>query len=279
MRGPPLVLRIGIISQPKEYARRQAFRETTLRGVPKNEVVIHYRFLIGYSGEGDEDRRVLEEHLEYGDIIRLDMKESGLRLGEKRWRMLKWASQAPRSTYDYYLSADTDAFFRLGALARRLPYLLPDLDSPQTQDIFIGRMGFHKLHFKSNPYDNETTFENEDELLELGQYPGEEWYPYPLGYGVMISSHLVDRLTSPEIVLPHHVHYPSDDVVVGQWVADFAPSSTIVDDHDGFHDAIKHSWWADHNKAVDYDSVCVHHVSVSEMQELRDRKEFVGEWE
>ncbi|KAE9386472.1 hypothetical protein BT96DRAFT_523240 [Gymnopus androsaceus JB14] len=214
-----------------------------------------------------------------GILVRLDMRESGLRLGEKRWRMLKWVSEAHSSTYDYYLSADTDAFFRLGALARRLPFIRPDLDSPRAQDIFLGRMASHKVHFKANPYDNETTFDKEDDQLQPGEFPGEEWYPYALGYGILLSSHLVDRLTSPEVSLPHHVHYPADDVLIGQWVADYAPGTTVVGDDNGFHDAIKHSWWEDHNKVVDYDSVCVHHVSPSEMRQLRNRKEFAGEWE
>lgn len=89
----------------------------------------------------------------------------------------------------------------------------------------------------------------------------------------LFSSALVQRLTAPGVVLPHHVHYPLDDMLIGNWVADWAAGTEVVDDRDGFHDALGHSerWRPDVPKAVDWDSVVVHKLGWREMRGLRYR--------
>lgn len=82
------------------------------------------------------------------------------------------------------------------------------------------------------------------------------------------------------MVLPHHVHYPFDDILVGNWIADWAKEGTeVVDDREGFHDALGHSWSRDMQKGVGWESVVVHKVGVREMRGLRFREEFNKEWE
>lgn len=273
----PLVIRLGIISHPREFERRKALRQYVLADLPTQEVIIHYRFIMGYTGSHD-DLRAAQERALHRDIIVLDLEENTDRMGEKRWRMLKWAADVPGSTYDYYMSADTDAFLRLAALARRLRRYktrpaLPG--NPRETDIMWGQMGQHGLHLVPNP--DESHPEIEDPEIPPG--PARFWYQYPYGFGFLLSSHLVDRLVRPGVVLPHHMHYPSDDVLLGNWVADWGEGTTVVHDIEGFHDPIGHHSDPETTFPVDWDTVVAHHVKVGEMRGLRYMKEFEDEWD
>jgi hypothetical protein len=78
------------------------------------------------------------------------------------------------------------------------------------------------------------------------------------------------------MILPHHIPYPLDDVVVGSWVNDFAPKAEAVHDLAGFHDPPEHGW---KTFPVTYESVCIHHVDASEMRTLRAMEEWEGEFD
>ncbi|TFK98734.1 hypothetical protein BDV98DRAFT_595402 [Pterulicium gracile] len=269
-----------IISRPKEFDRRKAFRQYVLADLPAHEVEVevHYRFIVGYTRDVD-DLRVAQERAVHSDILVIDQEDGTDRMGEKRRRMLRWAAEMPGSRYDYYMSADTDAFVRLAALARRLRKYKSDTElpgSPREQDIMWGRMGAHALHLTPNA--DESHPEVEDEEVSPG--PAGFWYSYLYGFSYLFSSHLVDRLTRQEVVLPHHIDYPADDVILGVWVADHAEGRTVVDDVQGFHDPTGHHSDEKSTRLVSWDSVVAHHISVAdpEMMGMRKVEEFKDEW-
>ena len=127
------------------------------------------------------------------------------------------------------------------------------------------------------------------------------------------SPFLVDTLIALDPPPPNHIHYPSDDVMIGAWVAalklfpdtsihfetipdqyhtgtplpvkkvnprPFRPEpldTTIIDDKVG---------WANPPGRPDdtatmfgWNSVCVHHVTAAEMYIFRHMEEIRGEWE
>lgn len=273
-RPEPLIIRLAIISHPREFERRKAFRQYVLSDLPSHEIKIQYRFIMGYTDTAD-DRRVSQERALHNDVLVLDMKESMDRMGEKRWRMLKWGAEVPGSTYDFYMSADTDAFLRLAALARRLRGYKsqpPLPGNPRETDILWGHMGVHALHLV--PSLDESHPELEDEQVDGG-----EWYSYPYGFGYLYSSHLVDRMTQQDVVLPHHIHYPADDVILGMWVADYAKGATVVNDVEGFHDPTGHHSDETTTRPVSWDTVVAHHLQIGEMRGLRYVEEFADEWD
>jgi hypothetical protein len=96
----PLVIRMAIISHPKEVERRATIRKSVLAGIPKSEVDLTYKFFVGTASAPDDmedggeearmDAAVREEQKEHGDLVVLDMQENLARMGEKRWRMFHW---------------------------------------------------------------------------------------------------------------------------------------------------------------------------------------------
>jgi hypothetical protein len=216
----PLVLRFAIVSHPKEFARRKAIRETVLADIPRREVKLEYYFFLGKTNKLEEvngrnmtakevNTAVQKEKQRYGDLYLLDMTESSRGLGEKRWRALQWvrsafccmshltlvgvllqASEAPRSTYDWFFTADTDSFVRFAALARRLATLKPKLRKPREQRILWGQMLVANRHWR------DSQGVPEEQKIESGDYEGQwysgdesyegEWYSYPVGLGYLI---------------------------------------------------------------------------------------------
>ena len=293
----PLVLRLGIISRPSEFALRKAIRQYILAHLPPSEVTVHHRFFVGYTADDPHtDIAVLKERSIHHDIVVLDMPEDKKRMGEKRWRMLRWASESPGQAYDYYMSSDTDAFIRLTALARRLRGLHPALRKPREKSVMWGSMGRETRHYVvgAEGEDGDGDEEVQDAVTEGA------WFAYPYGFAILLSSHLVDRLARPGVVLPHRVHYPNDDVVVGNWVNDYVWKGprgeedtrldldsdshltggdvAIIDDHPAFHDPPGHSWNESSTLQITWDSVVIHHLNVDEMRGVRGRGEFEGDW-
>lgn len=111
--------------------------------------------------------------------------------------------------------------------------------------------------------------------------------------------------------LPHHVIYPSDDVMIGSWLAGlknfhdptikfetterssspppltpvhpkpylpYPVDTEIVDDVKGWHD-IKSPRESGTEGKIGWETVCVHRMKAREMRALRGREEISGEWE
>ncbi|TFL00671.1 galactosyltransferase-domain-containing protein [Pterulicium gracile] len=280
---PPLSFRIGIISHPSEFAKRHAIREYILSSVPTTACTFTYRFLLASSppSASHDDHLVLQEIHEYNDIVLLDMHEDPRRMAEKRWRVLRWAAEANRETYDYFLAFDTDVFIRIHALALRIRTMHPEF-KPRQESIMWAQMQSHKVHFVHRPdsdSDPNSYLVEDDQVFLEGEYRGPEWYPYPMGFGFLMSSHLVSRLNHPKLKLPHHVHFPSDDVVMGMWVSEWAGDTKIVRDKAGFHEPTGHDVWKPEDTApITWESVVLHHVKPWEYRELRKVEEWEGEW-
>lgn len=214
------------------------------------------------------------------------------------------------------MTIDSDTFVRFSALARRLPMFINQKSiNPQNQSVLLGRMGDHHTYFVNSVPDG-----NPDPRPEDTYFVG-PWFSYPRGIGYMLrcvtgvtnhsptantakSPFLVDTLLSLEPPLPHHIHYPSDDVMIGSWIAalklfpdtsvrfetvpepvhkvvptPFLPDpldTIIIDDKEGWHD------YARRRKGYDgppsWSSVCVHHISARQRRKFRQVGEMQGEW-
>lgn len=92
-QNSPLLLRVAVLSHPKEVNRRQLIRDHIFKGVRSNEVNIEYRFIVGLHKQrhrGVPDYRLQKEHEQHGDLVILNFKDSYDRLSEKRYAALKW---------------------------------------------------------------------------------------------------------------------------------------------------------------------------------------------
>jgi hypothetical protein len=87
--GGPLRMRVAIVSHPAEADKRRAIRESVLAGVPRAEVRLEHRFFVGRAGD-TLDREMAREARAHGDVVVLDMPDSKITLGAKRWETLQW---------------------------------------------------------------------------------------------------------------------------------------------------------------------------------------------
>lgn len=94
----PLILRVAVMSHPKEVQRRQIIRDYIFKGVRPTEVEIDYRFMVG-SPDGSLDA-LQREHEEHKDLVILDFKDELDRLSQKRFLALKWVCNT--SLYSSY---------------------------------------------------------------------------------------------------------------------------------------------------------------------------------
>ncbi|KAF8888697.1 galactosyltransferase-domain-containing protein [Gymnopilus junonius] len=305
----PLVLRIAVITRVDAYERRQSLRDNIFRGVGEKDISMVYRFFVGaapHTEQGNTDRRLVEEeNRKHNDIIVLDdIDDIPERISEKRYAAFKWAGSVPNSTYDYFLTVDSDTFVRFMPLARRLPQLYGDKKiNPREDPLIIGRMGSHLTYFLPTVPDG-----NKDEHLQDMHVKG-PWFPYPIGIGYMISSALVNIFLSTDPPLTHHIHYPSDDVMIGTWIASlryfpdktiefeeipknendtshtrfypepylpYAVDTLIINDVPGWHDFPARGG---QEGPITWDSICIHRLKAHEMKELRNRPEFLLEWD
>jgi hypothetical protein len=160
-----------------------------------------------------------------------------------------------------FMTFDSDSYIRLAALARRAWHVGAVQHGLRTSSVLWAHTQSHWFHWRVDapPGGLDTPYEA-------------EWYEYPLGIAYLLSSNLTAHLAAE--ALPTHVKYPYDDVLVGAWVADYAPATAVVKDPAGFHNPEK-EWKI---VPIDWDTVCVHHVDPVEMYALRRRKEYADEF-
>ncbi|KAH9479928.1 hypothetical protein JR316_0008524 [Psilocybe cubensis] len=302
----PLVLRLAIITRVDAFERRQTIRESVLAGVKPNEVQIDYRFFVGRAKDGVEGLntklKLVKENKVYNDVVILDQfPDVAEKLSVKRFEAFKWTNSIPYDQYDYSMTIDSDTFCRFSALARRLQHTHPNLN-PRKEPIMVGRMGNHKVYYQNTGSDDNEDF-----------YIAGPWYKYPIGVGYMLSSNVTQTLLSLDPPVAHHVNYPSDDVMIGSWIAALryypdsnatflttehssAPSSTpglpvepkpllpyivnttVVDDQGGWHD-IREESTKDTERPISWDSVCIHRMKIPQMKSLRQMDEIKAEWD
>ncbi|KAF8512596.1 hypothetical protein BU17DRAFT_53988 [Hysterangium stoloniferum] len=290
----PLILRVAIMSRRNEFERRQALRNYVISGLPETDVQFQYRFFVGMGKDAMEEagsdmsERLQDEKSIHGDVIILkDIEDTPERLSEKRYSAVKWAGDVPSSAYDYFLTLDSDTFCRLGAFVRHLPALFTSHaiippPNPRESPILIGRLMQHSIYYLNTVHDGE-----EPDSTDVDKEIWGPWYPYPGGLAYVMSSSLVSTILSASPPLPHHIHYPSDDVMIGAWIAEpltfssqptpYLPYSinTTVLDHLGLHD---YPGRGGNDAVVSWGSICIHRISVGEMRNLRAMEEVRGEW-
>ncbi|KZV78802.1 hypothetical protein EXIGLDRAFT_847156, partial [Exidia glandulosa HHB12029] len=277
----PLVLRIAIMSMADEFDLRAFLRENVYNPatVPRDEVQFDIKFFLARQPAAfgelwgvpwrvtafDVNRRVQEEQARYGDIEIIDGEENTWNLCRKRFLAMKWAAQAPQSEYDFFLTADSDSFVRLAALARRMNDRQPDLLNPRHEFSIWGVMMSKWFHWRKSA----------DGVSPDERYDG-EWYDFPVGMGYLLSSALTARLHNVSHLLPHNVPYYSDDIAVGSWIFEHAPQTMVINDKGGFHDPPMHG---SQGHPIDYGTVLIHHVDLNEMRQLRSIPEWESEWQ
>ncbi|KZV81850.1 hypothetical protein EXIGLDRAFT_730532 [Exidia glandulosa HHB12029] len=212
----------------------------------------------------DVNRRMQEEQARYGDIDIVDGEENTWNLCRKRFLAMKWAAHAPQSEYDFFLTVDSDSFVRLAALARRMNHRHPGLLNPRHDFSMWGVMMSKWFHWRKSV----------DGVSPDERYDG-EWYDFPVGMGYLLSSSLTARLDNVSHLLPHNVPYYSDDILVGSWIFEHAPETTIINDKGGFHDPPLHGSLG---YPIDYGTALIHHVDLEEMRQLRAMPEWKSEW-
>ncbi|GJJ06704.1 hypothetical protein Clacol_000899 [Clathrus columnatus] len=307
---PPLSLRVAVLSHPKEVQRRQLIRDNLFKGVRRNEIHIDYRFLVGLPVDGDnvvekKVEQLKEEEKEKGDLVIVEIKEAFNRLSEKRFAALKWADSFSNTSYDYFMNLDSDTFVRFGPLARRLPTVLKGKNvNPREDPIIIARMRPHWWHWVTTVSDQNQDSTDQDLRLDG------PWYSYPIGIGYMLSSSLVKSMVTTRVPLPHHIHFPNDDVMIGSWISslktfpdpehsfrvsrqhDWNLDTTIspqplhpniidtlvVNDIDGWHDYPGRANVEEIGGSVEWNSVCIHHIKEDEIKLFRKVPEFQGDW-
>lgn len=193
----PLVIRLAIITQPGSFERRQLLRQILVSDIPETDVKLDYKFVVGYEKYppgawiSSTDRRVEEEQKEHGDILILKLKESRVRLTEKRYRAMQWAGQVPADQYDWFMTLDDDTFCRLPALARRMAHD-PEMGKadPRKEPILVGRSMVNWRFWKPTVPDmkvagelDTTSDENAEKVDMVFNGP---WYQYPGGIGYLI---------------------------------------------------------------------------------------------
>ncbi|EJD39195.1 hypothetical protein AURDEDRAFT_171782 [Auricularia subglabra TFB-10046 SS5] len=272
----PLVLRIAVMSVADEFETRAFLRDRVYRDVPRDDVQFVVKFFVArqpvqsggifswQSSATEVDRRVHEEHAKYGDIELIDAEENKYTLCLKRFLALRWAATTPKENYDFFFTADSDSFVRLAAMSRRMHHRRPNLLRPRETFVMWGDMKAAWLHWRKH----------DDPTKPDIQYDG-EWYDFPIGMGYLMSSALTAHLDNVSELLPHRVPYYSDDVLIGSWVAEHAPGTLLISDKGGFHDPPLHGTQP---FPIDYSTTLVHHIDISEMQQLREMSQFKDEW-
>lgn len=220
------------------------------------------------------------------------------------------------------MTLDSDTFCRFQVLARKLRHEHPDF-KPREQSILLGRMGQHLVYFENKVTDGSLNSTEEDLYIKGS------WYSYPSGIGyvlrsvilfsryrlsfftdnTILSSNTTATLLSADPPVPHHIHYPFDDVMIGSWLAalknfhdpsieymtteDHPPGlpvqrvypkpytphaveTEIVDEVVGWHDF---KGRGGHDSPIGWESVCVHRMTPPEMRAFRGMEEVKGEWD
>ena len=315
----PVVIRLSIISRVDEYDRRQTLRETMLAGVKPKEVNLDYRFFVGKAKDEDKWKealpRIQEENRVYNDVMVLDTTDDiGERLSEKRFAAIKWvrlleyllcllfpnfeqAGSVPHDQYDYAMTLDSDTFCRFHVFAQKLRFIYTDI-KPREQPVLLGRMSPHRVYYLNTVADGHQDSAEEDVHLDG------PWYSYPSGIGYVLSSNLTATILNVQPSVAHHIHYPSDDVMIGSWIAGlknfpdpeakfettkepigpaypqpYYPDkidTRMVDEVIGWHDF---KGRGGHDSSIGWETVCIHRMKPDEMKEFRKMKEVRDEWD
>ncbi|CAG8504976.1 14501_t:CDS:2 [Ambispora leptoticha] len=110
------------------YAKRQAFRNSTLRLLPQhsNRISIVYRFILGDAPSTktrmELGHRIHVESQEFNDILMIPTLDTFHQLSRKVYKTYQWSS---KFAFDYLIKTDDDVFIRLDTVAKELEEMGP----------------------------------------------------------------------------------------------------------------------------------------------------------
>lgn len=187
----------SILSGPKSILQRKAMRETWLAPRYYNQKIA-WKFIIGTKNLTYAAQQELQmEQVENSDLLFLtDFVDSYEGLSAKLLRSMVWVNQNVDSKF--VMKLDDDSFVRVDVL-------LKDLVKRQ----HLGRLYWGFFRGNAN-------------VKRVGPWAERDWYlsdnylPYALGGGYILSSDLVGYISSVSDLLQL---YKSEDVSVGAWLA------------------------------------------------------------
>lgn len=200
----PLIMRLAIITTVDDFKRREAMRNSFLRGLPRSLVSLEHVFVVGhkqypppssaglFGSMSSIDERVRKEHAQFGDMLILPLVDNLKHMSEKRYRAIQWGARTPHDQYDWFMTIDADTFCRIPALVRRLTVdERTNNIAPRKEPAMIARQFSHKVYFNYTVYDvagvngavDHTAPEDADRSDVIFEGP---WYPYPGGIGYLL---------------------------------------------------------------------------------------------
>lgn len=188
---------VVLITSAKNYKdRRDAIRESWLR--LHGDRRLKYYFALGSLEMDESDLSALEkEKSEHNDMIIFpQVKDTYSGLTHKLLASLKWI--ANKHSFSYLLKVDDDSFVHLDVLYDELAH------RKETSKLYWGY------------------FVGASHIQKSGQWAESNWFlcdrylPYAVGGGYVLSSDLVDYITSNAHLLQL---YMSEDVSVGTWLS------------------------------------------------------------
>lgn len=113
---------------PKGYEKRQIFRDTTLKLMPKNSdgIAFSYRFILGEAPSAKASSlmgpSITRENEMYNDILIVPSSDLYNDLSRKVYKALEWTNDYQ---YDFLVKTDDDIFVRWDTISQELANLGP----------------------------------------------------------------------------------------------------------------------------------------------------------
>lgn len=196
------LLFVAVLSQFHEYTKRNAVRQTwmKLHNQSSSNFSVVVKFVIGTMNLSTTEVHSLnaEENIHHDLLFLPQLVDGYKKLTHKVLHTLVWVDQT--LSFSYLLKCDLDTFVALDRLAKELSV------RTSTKDLYWGY------------------FVGYGRPVKKGRYPEHNWFlcdnylPYALGGGYVISSNLVHRLAVNSDGLQRYV---CEDVSVGVWLSPF----------------------------------------------------------
>ncbi|KAK9768143.1 hypothetical protein K7432_001437 [Basidiobolus ranarum] len=184
----------------RSYEKRQVFRETTLKLVPKNsdQISTVYRFILGEPPNGGLQQQMSElieqETEQYKDILMLSSSDLYEDLSKKSYKSLEWANGVD---FDYLVKTDDDIFVRFDTVWDEM------LQMPPQQWYWRG------LAYYDIPPIRDSSNKNSAFDYDLGYFP-----PYVAGALYILSKDVVSRIVSDG----PRLYTKNEDQNLGLWL-------------------------------------------------------------
>lgn len=181
------------------------------------KVFIKYFFVIGTENlDNDKMLKLSSENNKNNDLLLLtDFEDSYKNLARKLISSLKWFDDNMQSL-KYLIKCDDDSFVRIDLIVRDLDAFAPEMNAPPINE-FVSQ--------KQSPVNKGLYwgyFDGRARVYLNGKWQEKDWFlcdnylPYALGGGYVISKNIVKYIANNADILSH---YNSEDVSMGVWTA------------------------------------------------------------